>query len=310
MNDIQKSTAYHPALQLVFLVMIAVVSAVVFTVLGIVFWLITDSQASLSVLTDSNMGIQNLNFVKTLQIFSATGMFIASPLAFSYLNKQKPSVYYYFDKKVSWQMLLLVTTILFCANPAFDWVNQVNQKMVLPDFLKGLELWMKEKEQQMAETTKQLLKMKSYGDLAINLLMIGIIPAVGEELFFRGSMQNIFKNWFKNHHTAIWITAIIFSSIHIQFYGFFPRMLLGVLFGYFLVYGGSIWLAILGHFLNNGTAVVAAFVMQKQGKSMEEIEQSQNYPLYAIVISLIITLILLMLFFKMSKNKRSDIAYE
>jgi membrane protease YdiL (CAAX protease family) len=199
---------------------------------------------------------------------------------------------------------------MFCSNALLEWITALNQKMSLPDALHRMEIWIKQKEDEAAELTKNILVMKNYSDLGINLLMIAILPAIGEELFFRGGIQNILTQWFKNHHVAIWVTAILFSSIHLQFYGFFPRMFLGALFGYILVYGKSIWYAILGHFLNNGTAVVMAYVLQKQGKSMDEIDNSTSFEWYGYLISAILTLILLFAFFKIAKKEEKNISYE
>ena len=95
--------------------------------------------------------------------------------------------------------------------------------------------------------------MNSISSLLINMVMIGVIPAIGEEFLFRGALQKIFSEWTKNKHLGIWISAILFSAMHLQFYGFIPRMLLGALFGYTLLWTGSLWIPIFGHFVNNGT---------------------------------------------------------
>ena len=311
MHDIQKSSPYHPALQLIFLVLMAFVGAIVFTIIGFLAWLPFNSDHfSILRLTENNMQNMDISFLRMMQISSSLGLFIAGPIAFAYINQSKPKTYFYFDQPLKWTLFLLVISILFASNPIFELINEFNQKLSLPDFLNSMEVWMKEKELQAAELTKKLLEMRTYNDLIINLIMIAIIPAIGEELFFRGGIQTILKDWFKNYHVAIWVTAILFSAIHLQFYGFFPRMLLGALFGYLLVYGKSIWLPILGHFLNNGTAVVMAFVMQKQGKSIDEIEQTSNYSIYGYAISIIITLVLLLMFFKQTKNNTLYSAYE
>ncbi|MEO5909817.1 MAG: CPBP family intramembrane glutamic endopeptidase [Pelobium sp.] len=306
----QKSTAYHPAVQLIFLVLMAFIGAIVFTILGGLFWFFTDPNASLTALTAGDPAMMSLNFLRYVQISSSIGMFIAGPIAFAYLNEVKPKSYYYFDQPVHIYLLILVVAIMFFSNPLLEYITVLNQKMSLPDALKSVEIWMKNSEKQAAELTKKLLAMKGLGDLTINLVMIAIIPAIGEELFFRGGIQNILGQWFKNHHAAIWVTAIIFSSIHMQFYGFFPRMFLGALFGYLLVYGKNIWLAILGHFLNNGTAVVMAYIMQKQGKSLDELDQGTTFEWMGYTISTIFTVALLILFFKKAKEKQLQNIYE
>ena len=175
--------------------------------------------------------------------------------------------------------------------------------MVLPESLKGLEIWMRQKEDEAMTLTKQLLIMKGYTDFAINLLMIAIIPAIGEELLFRGGIQQIFGKWFGNPHIAIWLAAIIFSAIHVQFYGFIPRMFLGALFGYLLFWGKSLWYPIIGHFINNGSAVIMAFIYQQNGKSIEEIEKTDNFPAYGYLFSALFTLVLLYNFYQKSRNR-------
>lgn len=310
MHDMQKSSPYHPVVELVFLVIMAFLGALVFSFIGAIVWLVLDREASLALITNNNTSAMNLNFLKTLQIFSSTGAFIVGPIAFASFNRVQVKSYFYFDQRIKWSLVGLMICLMLFSNPLLDFVNTLNQKMTLPGFLKELEVWMKEKEIQAAEVTKQILAMKTYGDLILNLFMIAVIPAIGEELFFRGGVQNILKDWFKNHHVAIWTTAILFSAIHLQFYGFFTRMLLGAFFGYLLVYGKSIWLPILGHFLNNGTAVIMAFILQKEGKSIDELDQPYNYPYYSYAVSSIITLVLLILFFRKAKKAKSISLYE
>ncbi|MBU0697660.1 MAG: CPBP family intramembrane metalloprotease [Bacteroidetes bacterium] len=309
MIDTRKSTAYHPALLLVFLVLISAVAAIVFALIGTAVWFFTDSNASLATFAAATT-TGNIAFIRILQIFSTFGLFIVGPIAYSFLSGVKAKHYFCFDEKLNWNLFFVVLALMFCSNALLEWITALNQKMSLPDVLHGMELWMKQKEDEAAELTKMLLVMKDYSAFSINLLMIAILPAIGEELFFRGGIQNILIQWFKNHHVAIWVTAILFSAIHLQFYGFFPRMFLGALFGYLMVYDKSIWYAILGHFLNNGTAVVMAFVMQKQGKSLEEIDKTQPFEWYGYLISAIITLILLIVFFKIANKEEKTISYE
>lgn len=301
MPYMQKSNAYHPLLQIMFLILCAVVGALGFTIIGLLAWFLLSSKANLSTLMVNPLDM-DINLLRTMQISSSFGIFIAGPIAFAYVNEVKPKQYFYLDTKLNSTLLLIVFLLMLCATPFFEWVALMNQKMNLPIALKDVEFWMKAKELEAGELTKKLLLMKGYRDLTINLLMVAIIPAIGEELFFRGGLQNILGQWFKNHHTAIWTTAIIFSAIHMQFYGFFPRMLLGALFGYLLLYGRSIYLPILGHFLNNGSAVLMAFILQKQGKSLDNLDQTTSFNTYSYLISAIITLALLFYFFKQAKQ--------
>jgi membrane protease YdiL (CAAX protease family) len=97
-----------------------------------------------------------------------------------------------------------------------------------------------------------------------NVLMVGLLTAIVEEFMFRGVLQTIFTRWTKSTHAAVWITAILFSAFHMEFFGFLPRLLLGVLFGYFVAWSGSIWTGVWAHFLNNSAAVIAAYLYQNK----------------------------------------------
>ena len=135
--------------------------------------------------------------------------------------------------------------------------------MKLPEFLWRIEDWMKETEDQAARLTESFLNVDSSGGLIINLIMIAIIPAIGEELFFRGLLQRLIAEWFKNAHIAIFLASFLFAAIHLQFYGFLPRMILGVLFGYLFYWTGSIWIPIFAHLLNNGSAVIISYLVNR-----------------------------------------------
>jgi membrane protease YdiL (CAAX protease family) len=176
--------------------------------------------------------------------------------------------------------------IMLSSAPLLELSAELNKGMKLPDFLKSLEQWMLIKELEMAEMTKQLLKMNSLGELVFNIFLLAVIPAIGEEFIFRGCLQRIFGRWSGNKHVAIWLTAIIFSAIHVQFYGFVPRMFLGALFGYLFTWSGTIWIPILAHFMNNAIAVTTAYVYQQQGISLDKLDQPEPVAFYVYILSL------------------------
>lgn len=117
---------------------------------------------------------------------------------------------------------------------------------------------MQAKEQEM-ETLVNLL-INEVGIIAFisNILVIALLAALTEEFLFRGAIQRIIEKWTANYHIVIWTAAIVFSAIHLQFYGFVPRMLLGAYFGYLLYWTKSIWAPVLAHFINNAVAVIAS----------------------------------------------------
>ena len=274
-----RSAERHPFSSLLLLLLLVFACAVVFTIIAFVIgFLIYGFQPFIRM---SEGDSSNVEMLRLLQIVSSFGMFVVAAIIFAKI--QSSDWLNYLNLK-RFNLILAILTILMMLSfgPLLEFSNELNKNMVLPGFLKEIEAWMKLKETQMAEMTKQLLVMKSVPVLLINMLMLAVIPAVGEELIFRGCLQRIFGRWTSNYHVAIWITAIIFSTIHFQFYGFMPRMLLGALFGYLLVWSGSLWLPILAHFMNNGVAVITAYVYQKQGKSLDLMYESDptSQPLF------------------------------
>ncbi len=301
MIDTQKSSHYHPIIQLVFLVLIAIVFGLIAAILGMVIYFVFFGNMGMADLLSQN-SMSDIWALRLIQIGSSVGMFILAPLVFVKLDNYKPVTYLHFKPSLKFPLLILIIAIMLFSMPVFELIASINQKMHLPDFLKNVEIWMKEKEDQAAELTKQLLVMKSFSDLAVNLLMIAIIPAIGEELMFRGVIQNILGKWFNNKHAAIWITAVFFSAIHVQFFGFFPRLFLGALFGYILIWGKNIWLPIIAHFMNNGLAVILAYTMQQQGKNINEIEKAEIFPIAGYIFSAIILVVLLIVYYKQAKT--------
>ena len=159
-------------------------------------------------------------------------------------------------KKPSWQEASAAVVIMLLAIPGINLLSAWNQQMVLPEWMSGIEQWMRMQEDAAAQLTEQFLRVDTVGGLLVNIGLMALLPAVGEELTFRGVVQGMFT---RNRHVAIWATAAIFSFVHMQFYGFLPRMLLGAMFGYMLWWTGSLWVPMLMHFVNNCAAVVVAF---------------------------------------------------
>lgn len=154
----------------------------------------------------------------------------------------------------------LVIVLAFCIFPITSFAGQLNSSLHVPDFLSGVEQWMKKKEYNAAHITDLLMVSDTFRVMLVNIFMIAVIPALGEELIFRGVFQKIFCNLFKSGHLAIWVTAILFSAFHFQFFGFVPRLILGLIFGYLFFWSGTLWIPVISHFVNNAVPVVGAYL--------------------------------------------------
>jgi hypothetical protein len=126
---------------------------------------------------------------------------------------------------------------------------------------------------------------RSVWGLVVNLLMIGVLAAVGEELIFRGLLQKLLTEMIRNAHVAILITAILFSAFHFQFFSFIPRFILGIILGYLMLMGRSIWFPVVAHFINNAMGIFYYFFYAKGSADdmLEEIGTSTMIPLAALV---------------------------
>ncbi|MBO5721071.1 MAG: CPBP family intramembrane metalloprotease [Bacteroidales bacterium] len=188
-------------------------------------------------------------------------LFVASPLITARLITTQPFKYLSLTTLPTLKQIVWVTIAMVVMTPALNLIVSWNEGMHLPEFMSGIEEWMRANEDSAMEATKKILSINTFGSLIATVFLVGALTGVGEELTFRGIIQKlIFEKW-SNPHIAIWVTAILFSAIHLQFFGFFPRMLLGAFFGYLMVWSGSIWLPIYAHFLNNSMAVVAAYML-------------------------------------------------
>lgn len=267
-------TAFHnmkPFPQLMFSVFVILVSFLAFMLLSLVVAIPLFGMESLlgfQALTETP-DPETITLLKYLQVVQAFGLFIVPPIILAYLFHGKIAEYLLLKKSVDGSTVLLVLVLMVVMAPLINLFGEWNNNMHLPQWLSGLENWMKNAEEKAALLTEAFLKVDTLGGLLFNLFMIAVLPALGEELLFRGVIQRIFTNMTQNVHWGIWISAILFSALHMQFFGFVPRLLLGALFGYLLIWSGSIWLPILAHFVNNALAVVAMYLIDKKMVSPE-----------------------------------------
>jgi membrane protease YdiL (CAAX protease family) len=162
--------------------------------------------------------------------------------------------------------------------------------------------WMTEQEENLERVTQLLTTMDNFGEFVLAMTVVAILPAIGEELLFRGLIQNKLQLIVRNSHLAIWITAILFSAIHFQFYGFVPRMVLGALFGYLYVWSGNLWIPIVGHFINNGIQILLLYVYQRQVTELN-IDEIDTIPWGTFIIAAVATVALLYYFYRKANDK-------
>ena len=211
----------------------------------------------------------------TQAIFHVSLFLLPSLLYWQWVDRRTLADFNFRDRVSGWW---LVVPIVFFFSLFNGYVIEWNQHMHLPDTLAPLERWMRQKEDDVAKLTQFLTTISGVPQLLMALLVVAILPGIGEEVLFRGVLQRKFIAWSGNIHVGIWLAAALFSAIHLQFYGFVPRMLLGALFGYLYVWTGNLWVPMMAHFVNNGLAVVV-MALNKQKLTAIDLEANDIVPL-------------------------------
>ena len=243
---------------------------------------------------------KSVNALKFLQLFTSVGLFIVPPLLFVYFTGFQLQL----SQKINRQTVLLAIAIMLIANPFVAYLMQWNQSLVLPDFLETVQRWMEASEQKAMQLTEAFLAMNSMGDLFINLFLIALIPAIGEELLFRGVLQQLFAKWTGKIHLAIFISAFLFSAIHMQFFGFLPRLVLGLILGYMFYWSKNLWLPILAHFTNNALAILFTYHFVADKVQIDFLNEEIPVNFSGALISFLAVALLMYLLYKKSIIKK------
>ena len=260
--------------------------------------------------TDTEINVNNSDMVGLLyagQLIGVVFLFIVPAVVFAGVWTKKRIHYLGITTKSSFKTLVLGSLGILFALPLINWIANINGQMHLPEALSGVEEWMKNSEAKAMELTELFTKGSSVSSLILNLFVVAFMAALSEELFFRGMIQKVLIECFKNKHIAVWTGAILFSAFHMQFFGFFPRMLMGAYLGYLFLWSGSLWPGIIAHFVNNGMAVFLIWLSNRGAISadVDKIGTFENEIMYVIT-SAVVVIISLILVYKINKKKMTS----
>jgi membrane protease YdiL (CAAX protease family) len=201
---------------------------------------------------------QSLPLMRYMQILYGVSLFIIPAFFAAYLFSGNTVGYLQLKQTASVKWFGAVLLMMITAIPLINLLASLNEAIVLPESLSALEQKLRTYEDAARQATELFLNVDRTGDMFFNIFMMAVLPALGEELIFRGLLQKILIRWSGSAHTGVIIVGFLFSLMHMQFYGFFPRWLLGIVFGYLLVWSGTLWLPIFAHFVNNCITVVVS----------------------------------------------------
>ncbi len=311
-SALKGSIAHYPAIAQFFVFAgMFLISEVIFSLLaisfagiiypGINFYHLIQSLNELK--SADEVSLTEANALKMFQFVTSIGRFILIPLLFIHLAGHNFEQSLNIKKPPQLISFVLILFIVISVSGEVNLVNEWNHTMKLPASMSNIEITMRQFEEQAKLQTEIFLRTTTITGFLVNIFIVGILAAIGEEIVFRGILQNIFYKWTNSSHASIWIAAFLFSFVHLQFFGFFPRLLLGALLGYLYYWSGSLWSCIFAHFVNN-TAAVTAYFLLNIGLIEENIAETSS--LTGALISLPVVSLLIYLYIR---NTKKDISY-
>lgn len=285
---IKKTTKFE---RLFILLALIIIGLILGTVVGLAYVFITKSNP------------QDLNSLRFMQISSQLFTFVFPPIAYAFLVKEKPvNALGLKNVKILW--FLIGTAMIFAIMPLNSILAEWNAGLKLPESLSALEQMMKQMQESASAMIEKFVSVDTIGGLMLNLFMIAGLAALGEELLFRSIIQTSLIKICKNAHVGIIIASAIFSFIHLEFYGFVPRLILGMLLGYMFYFSGSIWVPMLMHFLNNGTVVLIYFLNNKDITNID-VDTFGQTSIPILIVSIVVMIALFLFSIKYSDKERT-----
>jgi len=199
---------------------------------------------------------------RVLLLFQHLGLFVIPAIVFAKLCSSSWKQFLGF-RFILPQFLVGSAVLMIVALPFINVLAWLNEGLEFPMALKGLEEVFVSMEANAMELTEAIAMTESVGLLIFNLLVVAVLPAFGEEMIFRGLILPMIRRWTGNVHVAVWVTAFLFSAMHLQIFGFLPRLILGALLGYLFVWSRTLWAPIVAHLANNGLALILMFLIAR-----------------------------------------------
>ncbi len=233
---------------------------------------------------------------KLFQVIAGSfGIFLVPALLFPKALHARPVWYLKLANPTPWFSWVFAILLMIVAMPLVSWLIETNQQMRLPPSWSDFEHSIRELENEASALTRLFVAADTGWMLLLNIVIVAILPAVCEEFFFRGALQNFIFQCFHRRGMAILFTALLFSASHGQYYGFLPRVLLGVILGYIYAISGSMWVAVLAHFFNNAVTVIALYY-SKLYPDLAFLNEDYVFGLPLVLLSAVLTVGLFLLY--------------
>lgn len=251
---------------------------------------------------------ENVGYARLFQVLGTFCLFCIPAILYLIVCHGKNIFWLGFNKHINVKQIILGFFLIVLANLIAEPLQDIS-KMVLSHFPK-LNATAQHLEDAYSEQVMVLSNLKSWGEFFMAIVIMAFFPALFEEIFFRGALQNLLERWWKKPIIAIIFTSLVFSLIHMSYYLFLSRALLGFVLGLMYQRSKNLWVNIVAHFLNNLVAVIYLFLISKQYSKVEVDKLDPKLPLWGAGIVLIITVGLFILFERVSIKNRKQIAFK
>ena len=278
---------------------------VIGTLISALIWTLMTGRPILSMESDI-LNPKYYHAIMCMQAISTIFMFFLPVYFFALICYRNPYKFIEFNKNINYKQVLLLIGILILTFPLSGALAEFTKIIPIPHEW-TVKFQKMEKDRELQESV--LININSFSRYIFSIGIIALLPAIVEEVCFRGGLQNILTRWFRSPWAAIIVTSVIFSAIHLSYYGFFVRLALGIILGLVFYYSGNLWLSILFHFLYNGLQVTAMYFATMSGKEKTK-DIEENFPLWAGVVALALLVYAFIEFRKLSIAQQQKYVYE
>lgn len=242
---------------------------------------------------------ENITKARLSQMIGTLILFIIPSVGFLLIVKQNGFRFLPNNKQQNWQLTALSIVLAFAAMRSSELFTTLNHYIPIS---KSLQLKFTATEALETKATLALANLNSFGEYLFALVVIALCPAIFEEVFFRGIVQQLLEKWSGKVWLAIVLTGLIFSVAHFSFYGFLARWFLGIVLGFVFSHSKNILLNILMHFINNATIITLLFIANKNNQPLDKmLTEAEGFSLISVV-AFAVAIVLLQLFKRIARQ--------
>ncbi|ANH84041.1 Abortive infection protein [Niabella ginsenosidivorans] len=272
------------------------------TLLGGILWTVMTGK-SMADITTAMGNPAYLKEMQVLQTFTTVFGFLVPAIATAAFLSRKPLKLIGFEQKPGARQLVLTVGIILTGLGVSSALGYLTYQLPLPQQVKiFFDRW----ENMYASQVTGLISLKNPSELVVSVLILALVPAICEETFFRGGLQNFMYRSNRNLWLSVIVVSLIFSAVHMSGYGFLSRFALGIILGLIYQLTGSIWLNILAHFINNALAVIMMYTEVQAGKSVADAMNDKSGSYWGLAAIPVVVLLFLLLFRKTKQTELAD----